>query len=90
MKKLSRIPIIFLCLTISANLAFSQTKKAVPKEPAPRQSGRRSFASGMGAKGISLCVLMWALRHKDIGTTIKYIDASDDLVRNPNTVALAS
>ena len=35
MKKLSRIPIIFLCLTISANLAFSQTKKAVPKEPAP-------------------------------------------------------
>ena len=35
MKKLSQIPIIFLCLAISANLAFSQTKKAVPKEPAP-------------------------------------------------------
>ena len=35
MKNLSRIPIIFLFLTISVNLAFSQTKKAVPKEPAP-------------------------------------------------------
>ncbi len=35
MKNLSRIPIIFLFLTISANLAFSQTQKAVPKEPAP-------------------------------------------------------
>ena len=35
MKNLSRIPIIFLFLTISVNLSFSQTKKAVPKEPAP-------------------------------------------------------
>jgi len=35
MKNLSRIPIIFLFLTISVNLAFSQTKKTVPKEPAP-------------------------------------------------------
>ncbi len=35
MKHLSKISVIFLFLTISVNLAFSQTKKAVPKEPAP-------------------------------------------------------
>ena len=36
--------------------------------------------------GISVRVFMRAFGHKDIATTIKYIDASDDLVRN--TVAL--
>jgi hypothetical protein len=35
MKHSWRLATTFLVLTISANLAFSQSKKAVPKEPAP-------------------------------------------------------
>ena len=35
MKNSWRLATTFLVLTISANLAFSQSKKAVPKEPAP-------------------------------------------------------
>ena len=35
MKNSWRLATIFLVLTISANLAISQSKKAVPKEPAP-------------------------------------------------------
>ena len=35
MQNFFRLAAIFIILAISANLAFSQTQKAVPKEPAP-------------------------------------------------------
>ena len=45
-------------------------------------SGRRSYATTISAKGISMRVLQKLLGHKNIQTTSIYIYASDDMLRN--------
>lgn len=49
---------------------------------ASSHSGRRSFATTLASKGVSVRVLMRAMGHRNISTTIGYVDASDDMLRN--------
>jgi len=48
---------------------------------ASSHSGRRTFATEISSKGVSIRVLMRALGHRNISTTIGYVDASDDMLR---------
>ena len=48
---------------------------------ASSQSGRRSFATVLSSKGIGIRVLMRAMGHRNISTTIGYVDASGDMLR---------
>ena len=50
-------------------------------EGATSHSGRRTFATTVSAKGASIRVLMKLLGHRNISTTIGYVDASDDMLR---------
>jgi integrase/recombinase XerD len=61
---------------------FHHLYHAVGIEGASSHSGRRSFATAISAKGVSLRILMRALGHKNLATTIGYVDASDDMLRN--------
>jgi len=45
-------------------------------------SGRRSYATKISSKGVSMRVLQKLLGHKNIQTTSIYIYASDDMLRN--------
>ena len=48
---------------------------------ASSHSGRRSFATALASRGVGVRVLMRAMGHRNISTTIGYIDASDDMLR---------
>lgn len=61
---------------------FHHLYRKVGIEGASSHSGRRSFATSLSSKGISIRVLMRALGHRHISTTIQYVDASDDMLRN--------
>lgn len=61
---------------------FHHLYAAVGIKGASSHSGRRNFATALSAKGISLRVIMRAMGHKNLATTILYVDASDDMLRN--------
>ena len=61
---------------------FHHLYHAVGIEGASSHSGRRSFATSISAKGVSIRILMRALGHKNLATTIGYVEASDDMLRN--------
>ena len=48
---------------------------------ASSHSGRRSFATALASRGVGVRVLMRAMGHRNISTTIVYLDASDDMLR---------
>ena len=50
-------------------------------EGASSHSGRRTYATTMASKGVGVRVLMRALGHRNISTTMQYVDASDDMIR---------
>lgn len=50
-------------------------------EGASSHSGRRSFATALASRGVGVRVLMRALGHRNISSTILYVDASDDMLR---------
>ena len=52
-------------------------------EGASSHSGRRSFATALAAKGTGIRVLMRLMGHRNIAVTATYIDANDDMLRNP-------
>jgi integrase/recombinase XerD len=60
---------------------FHHLYRAAGIEGASSHSGRRSFATALAAKGIGVRVLMRALGHRNISSTILYVDASDDMLR---------
>jgi integrase/recombinase XerD len=48
---------------------------------ASSHSGRRTFATTLSSKGVAPRVLMRAMGHKSLSSTMIYIDASDEMVR---------
>ena len=66
---------------------FHVLYKAVGLEGASSHSGRRTFATTLASKGVGVRVLMRAMGHRNISTTIGYIDASDDMLRNAVNLA---
>ncbi len=44
-------------------------------------SGRRSYATAMSSKGVGVRVLMRALGHQNLSSTLLYVEASDDMLR---------
>ena len=50
-------------------------------DEASSHSGRRSFATSLASKGVGVRVLMRAMGHRNISTTIGYIEASDEMLR---------
>ena len=66
---------------------FYQLYRGAGIDGASSHSGRRSFATSLSSKGVGVRVLMRAMGHRNISTTIGYIDASDDMLRK--AVALA-
>jgi integrase/recombinase XerD len=48
---------------------------------ASSHSGRRTFATQIASRGVSVRVLMRALGHRQLSTVMQYIDASDDMLR---------
>ena len=66
---------------------FQVLYKAVGLEGASSHSGRRTFATTLASKGVGVRVLMRAMGHRNISTTIGYIDASDDMLRNAVNLA---
>ena len=48
---------------------------------ASSHSGRRSFITKLASKGISARVLQELAGHKHLGTTQRYIDVNDDMLR---------
>jgi integrase/recombinase XerD len=55
--------------------------KAAGIEGASSHSGRRTFATSLASKGVGVRVLMRAMGHRNISTTIGYVDANDDMLR---------
>ena len=49
---------------------------------ASSHSGRRSFLTSLCSKGVSARVLMGLAGHKNLSTVQRYLDASDDMLRN--------
>lgn len=60
---------------------FLHLYRNVGIDGASSHSGRRSFATVLSSKGIGIRVLMRAMGHRNISTTIGYVDASDDMLR---------
>ena len=60
---------------------FHHLYRAAGIEGASSHSGRRSFATAMASNGVGVRVLMRALGHRNISSTILYVDASDDMLR---------
>ena len=60
---------------------FLQLYRRVGIDGASSHSGRRSFATTLSSKGVGVRVLMRAMGHRNISTTIGYVDASDDMLR---------
>jgi len=54
---------------------------------ASSHSLRRSFATAMGAAGISVRVIQKALGHANLATTAVYVEASDDMLRKAVEIA---
>ncbi|OYY59085.1 MAG: integrase [Polynucleobacter sp. 35-46-207] len=50
-------------------------------------SGRRTFATEIANKGVSIRVLQKLLGHKNIQTTAIYVDANDDMLRKAVNLA---
>ena len=48
---------------------------------ASSHSGRRSYATSMSSKGVGVRVLMRALGHQNLSSTLLYVEASDDMLR---------
>ncbi len=48
---------------------------------ASSHSGRRSFITKLASKGIAARVLQELAGHKHLGTTQRYIDVNDDMLR---------
>lgn len=59
---------------------FNMYRKA-GMDDASSHSGRRSFATSLASKGVGVRVLMRAMGHRNISTTIGYIEASDEMLR---------
>lgn len=49
---------------------------------ASSHSGRRSFATALSEKGIAPRVIMRAMGHKSLSSTMVYIDANDEMIKN--------
>lgn len=49
---------------------------------ASSHSGRRSFITNLASKGVGVRVLAKIAGHRSLTVTMKYIDASDDMLRN--------
>ncbi len=60
---------------------FHHLYRAAGIDGASSHSGRRSFATAIASRGIGVRVLMRALGHRNISSTILYVDASDDMLR---------
>lgn len=60
---------------------FLHLYRKVGIDGASSHSGRRSFATMLSSKGVGVRVLMRAMGHRNISTTIGYVDASDDMLR---------
>jgi integrase/recombinase XerD len=60
---------------------FLHIYRAVGIDGASSHSGRRTYATSLSSKGVGVRVLMRAMGHKNISTTIGYVDASDDMLR---------
>ena len=54
---------------------FLQLYKGAGIDGASSHSGRRSFATSLSSKGVGVSVLIMAMGHRNISTTIGYIDA---------------
>lgn len=61
---------------------FLHLYRNVGLDGASSHSGRRSFATALSSKGVGVRVLMRAMGHRNISTTIGYVDASDDMLRH--------
>lgn len=61
---------------------FLSLYKSAGIDGASSHSGRRTFATQISQKGVSVRVLMKCLGHRNISTTMAYIDANDDMLRN--------
>ena len=55
--------------------------KAAGVAGASSHSGRRSFITRLASKGISARVLQELAGHKNLGTTQRYIDVNDDMLK---------
>jgi integrase/recombinase XerD len=55
--------------------------RAARIDGASSHSGRRTFATTLASKGVGVRVLMRAMGHRNISTTIGYVDANDDMLR---------
>lgn len=60
---------------------FLHLYRNVGIDGASSHSGRRTFATVLSSKGVGIRVLMRAMGHRNISTTIGYVDASDDMLR---------
>lgn len=60
---------------------FYYLYKAAGITGASSHSGRRTFATQISSRGVSVRVLMRALGHRQLSTVMPYIDASDDMLR---------
>ena len=45
-------------------------------------TGRRTFATQIAARGVSVRVLMRALGHRNLSSVMEYVDSSDSMLRN--------
>jgi integrase/recombinase XerD len=63
-----------------AQYFFNMYRKA-GMDDASSHSGRRTFATSLASKGVGVRVLMRAMGHRNISTTIGYIEASDEMLR---------
>lgn len=61
---------------------FQRFYKLAAIRGASSHSGRRQFLTELADKGINVRVIMALARHKDISTTMKYIDFNESKLRN--------
>jgi integrase/recombinase XerD len=66
--------------TLTQHFHFLYRKAGV--DGASSHSGRRTFITNLASKGVSVRVLMSLAGHKHLGTTQRYIDVNDDLLRS--------
>jgi integrase/recombinase XerD len=68
-----------------SNVSLSLRFKAIYEQAGIRtssHSGRRSFASALGEKGIGIRTIQHLLGHENIQTTALYVDVRDDQLAN--------
>jgi integrase/recombinase XerD len=66
--------------TLTQHFHFLYKKSGV--DGASSHSGRRTFITNLASKGVSVRVLMSLAGHKHLGTTQRYIDVNDNLLRS--------